>query len=42
LEKAGVLFFVMEGAEWAFHIDIFFADTYEGDITEYVLFPYFS
>ncbi|KAH9477514.1 7,8-dihydro-8-oxoguanine triphosphatase [Psilocybe cubensis] len=34
LEHAGTLFFVSEGEDWAFEIEIYRADSYEGDITE--------
>ncbi len=37
LEHCGVLFFVVDGAEAAFHIDVFRADMYSGTITECVL-----
>ncbi|KAJ3508691.1 hypothetical protein NLJ89_g5614 [Agrocybe chaxingu] len=34
LEHAGCLFFLSEGAEWAFQIEIYRADNYEGTVTE--------
>ncbi|KAI0698066.1 NUDIX hydrolase domain-like protein, partial [Cerioporus squamosus] len=34
LEHCGVLFFVVDGADAAFHIDVFRADGYTGTITE--------
>ncbi|KDR68382.1 hypothetical protein GALMADRAFT_78730 [Galerina marginata CBS 339.88] len=34
LEHAGSLFFLSEGAEWAFQIEIYRAESYEGTITE--------
>lgn len=37
LEHCGTLFFVVEGTESAFNIDIFRAYEYNGTITEYVL-----
>ena len=32
---AGTLFFIDPKVEWAFHIDIFVANTFTGQITEY-------
>lgn len=37
LKYAGTLLFYNKGSEWAFHIEIFRADTYTGTITESVL-----
>jgi hypothetical protein len=37
LEHAGTLLFLTEGAQWAFHIDIYMAEEYTGVITEWVL-----
>ncbi|KIY47742.1 hypothetical protein FISHEDRAFT_44853, partial [Fistulina hepatica ATCC 64428] len=34
LEHAGVLLFVTEGVEWAFHIDIYRAETFSGEVIE--------
>ncbi|KAL4073568.1 NUDIX hydrolase domain-like protein [Scleroderma citrinum] len=34
LEHAGVLIFLTEGTEWAFHIDVFSARSYTGEPTE--------
>ncbi|KAF5318452.1 hypothetical protein D9619_010845 [Psilocybe cf. subviscida] len=34
LKQAGSFLFYTQGAEWAFHIDIYTASTYEGNITE--------
>jgi len=36
LEHAGSLLFLSEDAEWAFEIEIYRAETYEGTVTEYV------
>jgi hypothetical protein len=36
LEHVGVLLFVSEGSDWAFHIEIYRADEYTGMITESV------
>ena len=35
LKHIGVLLFVVNGAEKTFHIDIYYAETFEGTITEY-------
>jgi hypothetical protein len=34
LEHAGSLLFISEGAEWAFQIEIYRANSYEGTVTE--------
>lgn len=39
LKKCGTLFFVLQGVDHAFHIDIFVAREYTGTITECVLLP---
>lgn len=36
LEHAGSLLFLAEGADFAFHIDIYRADEYSGTISEYM------
>ncbi len=37
LEHCGVLFFVVDGADAAFHIDVYRANEYTGTVTECVL-----
>jgi hypothetical protein len=37
LKHAGVLFFLTEGIDWAFHIDIYRLENYEGEPQEWVL-----
>jgi 8-oxo-dGTP diphosphatase / 2-hydroxy-dATP diphosphatase len=34
LKHAGVLFFLTEGIDWAFHIDIYRLENYEGEPQE--------
>ncbi|TFK28534.1 hypothetical protein FA15DRAFT_633793 [Coprinopsis marcescibilis] len=34
LEHAGILLFLTDGVDWAFHIDIYRADSYSGEVQE--------
>lgn len=39
LRHAGILLFVNQGTEFAFHIDIYRADSFSGVVTEQVFRP---